>query len=189
MRQLRLVSSPPGSPPQASRKRASHPSLEAFESEFDYIARTLRRLGVVRDDVEDLAHEVFLVLYRTWDKYDPTRPLRPYLFGITFRVAANHVRKRRREVSQAVVEVEDLQPGPERLLETTKARALVLRALDRVPLQRRAVLVMHDIDQLTMGEIAANLSIYRFTGYSRLRKARKEFAAAVTLLQRGAHRR
>jgi hypothetical protein len=45
---------------------------------------------------------------------------------------------------------------------------------------------MHDIDRLTMSEIATTLSIYRFTGYSRLRKARKEFAAAVTSLLRGA---
>jgi len=188
MRQLRLASSRTSPPPLGSRNRASHPSLEAFESEFDYIVRTLRRLGVARDDVEDLAHEVFLVLYRTWDKYDSTRPFRPYVFGIAFRVAANHVRKRSREVTQSVVEVEDLQPGPERLLETAKARALILNALERVPLRRRAVLVMHDIDQLKMGEIAESLSIYRFTGYSRLRKARKEFASAITSLLRGAYR-
>jgi hypothetical protein len=45
---------------------------------------------------------------------------------------------------------------------------------------------MHDIDELPMGEIATNLSIYRFTGYSRLRKARQEFTAAVKSLLRGA---
>jgi hypothetical protein len=44
---------------------------------------------------------------------------------------------------------------------------------------------MHDIDCLPMNEIATSLSIYRFTGYSRLRKARKEFAAAVHALRRG----
>jgi hypothetical protein len=41
---------------------------------------------------------------------------------------------------------------------------------------------MHDIDKVPMTEIAENLSIYRFTGYSRLRKARKEFAAQVASL-------
>jgi hypothetical protein len=44
---------------------------------------------------------------------------------------------------------------------------------------------MHDIDRLPMSEIAESLSIYLFTGYSRLRKARKEFAAAVTSLRGG----
>jgi hypothetical protein len=45
---------------------------------------------------------------------------------------------------------------------------------------------MHDIDELPMAEIASRLSIYRFTGYSRLRKARKEFAAAAASILRGA---
>jgi RNA polymerase sigma-70 factor (ECF subfamily) len=187
MRQLRRVSSPPISQPQVSREQEVHPSLEAFEREFDYVIRTLLRLGVARDDVEDLAHEVFLVLYQgAWEKYDPDRPLRPYLFGIAFRIAANHGRKRRREVVVPVMDVDDLAPGPDRVLEASQARTLVLRALERVPLPRRAVLIMHDIDQLPMGEIATNLSIYRFTGYSRLRKARQEFTAAVKSLLRGA---
>jgi DNA-directed RNA polymerase specialized sigma24 family protein len=47
---------------------------------------------------------------------------------------------------------------------------------------------MHDIDGLEMSEIATALSIYRFTGYSRLHKARKEFAAAVLALSREADR-
>ncbi len=186
MRQLRLVSSRSGSESTLTAKEASHPCLEAFEREFDYLIRTLQRLGVARDDTEDLAHEVFLVLYQSWEKYDQTRPLRAYLFGIAFRVAANHLRKRRREVSHAVMEVGDLGPGPELLLEARQARSLVLNALERIPVGRRAVLVMHDIDKLPMGDIASSLSICRFTGYSRLRKARQEFAAAVTSLLRGA---
>jgi RNA polymerase sigma-70 factor (ECF subfamily) len=185
-RQLRVVSNRSDSKSDLAGKRANHPSLDAFELEFDYLIRTLRRLGVPHDDVEDLAHEVFLVLYRKWEEYDPARPLRAYLFGIAFRVASNHLRRRRREVSYPVMEVEDLGPRPDQVLEAHQARALVLNALERVPLARRAVLIMHDIDELPMAEIASMLSIYRFTGYSRLRKARKEFAAAVTFLLRGA---
>jgi RNA polymerase sigma-70 factor, ECF subfamily len=179
---LRLVSASAQARPEASGAPANHPCLTAFEGQFDYLIRTLRRLGVHRDDVEDVAHEVFIVLYLSWDKYDPTRPLRAYLFGIAFRVTANYVRKRRREIPHALVDVTDLGARPDRLLEASQARELVLRALKRIPLQRRAVLIMHDIDCVPMTEIAANLSIYRFTGYSRLRKARKEFAATVASL-------
>jgi RNA polymerase sigma-70 factor, ECF subfamily len=179
---LRLVSAEAKSGPEAFGEQANHPCLVAFELQFDYLARTLRRLGVHRDDVEDLAHEVFIVLYQTWDRYDPSRPLRAYLFGIAFRVTANYVRKRKREIPHAIMEVGDLGPRPDQLLEASQARGLVLRALRRVPLQRRAVLIMHDIDKVPMTEIATNLSIYRFTGYSRLRKARTEFAAAVASL-------
>jgi len=186
MPQLRLVSSPARAEGAPSRDRASHPSLVAFEREFDWLIRTLRRLGVPRDDLEDLAHEVFLVLYQNWEAYDQTRPLRAYLFGIAFRIAANHSRKRRREAGRAVAEEQAGGPTPDRLVESYQARALVLRALEQVPLPRRSVLVLHDIDQLPMSEIAATLSIFRFTGYSRLRKARREFATAVTSLLGGA---
>jgi RNA polymerase sigma-70 factor (ECF subfamily) len=140
---------------------------------------------VSRDDVEDLAHEVFLVLYRTWEVYDPARPLRAYLFGIAFRVARDHLRKRRREVSNAVLEIDDLGPRADQEFETNQRRALLLKALEQVPLPNRAVLVMHDIEEIPMAEIASTLSILRFTGYSRLRRARKVLAAAVASLGQG----
>jgi RNA polymerase sigma-70 factor (ECF subfamily) len=182
MSHLRLVSTSADTAAETVGEPVHHPCLKAFEEQFDYLIRTLRRLGVHRDDVEDLAHEVFIVLYQSWDKYDASRPLRAYLFGIAFRVTANYSRKRKREVPYSLMEVGDLGPRPDQLLEASQARALVLRALNRVPLQRRAVLIMHDIDKVPMTEIAENLSIYRFTGYSRLRKARKEFAASVAAL-------
>jgi RNA polymerase sigma-70 factor (ECF subfamily) len=182
MSYLRLVSMSPSTKQLAADKRVAPPCLEAFQREVDYIIRTLRRLGVSPNDVEDLAHEVFLVLYQSWEKYDSSRPLRAYLFGVAFRVAGNHLRKRRREVLFAVTDAADSGPQPDQKLEKNQVRKLVLRALERVPMERRAVLIMHDIDKLSMTEIASNLSIYRFTGYSRLRKARKEFTAAMASL-------
>lgn len=182
MSHLRLVSSRPDLRPAAVGKAVEHPCLVAFQREFDYLIRTLRRLGVSPNDVEDLAHEVFLVLHQSWEKYDPERPLRAYIFGIAFRVANNYIRKRKREVLYAVMETSDRGMQPDQELEANQVRGLVLSALKRIPMQRRAVLIMHDIDKLPMTEIATALSIYRFTGYSRLRKARQEFAGAMAAL-------
>ena len=159
--------------------------FEAFQSEFDYLCRTLRRLGVRPEDIEDDAHEVFLVLNRKWPEYDRSRPLRPYLFGIAFRVSSARKRRAQRELPQALEETADQAPSPHDALEAAHARELVLAALLRVPLPRRAVLVMHDIDEIPMRDIATTLSLPLFTGYSRLRKARREFEAAVRVLQKG----
>lgn len=156
----------------------------AFQQEFDYLCRTLRRLGVRPPDVEDLAHEVFLVLYRRWDDFDPSRPLRPWLFGIAFRVASSHHKSRARELPHGTLDVEDAASEAEQVLEAEEARALVLAALDRLPLARRGVLVMHDIDGVAMRDVASVLSIPLFTAYSRLRKARKEFELAASLLRK-----
>jgi len=182
MNNLRLVVNRPTALPDALKGPSDASCLAAFSGEFDYLARTLRRLGVHRDDVEDVAHEVFMVLYQAWDHYDSSRPFRPYLFGVAFRVACNHVRKRRKEIPFSFLEIGDQGDRPDQLIESEQRRALVLKSLERIPLERRAVLIMHDIDGLGMNEIATTLSIYRFTGYSRLRKARKEFAEAVLAL-------
>lgn len=161
----------------------AHPDdacLSSFQVELDYILRTLQRLGVPASEVEDMAHEVFLVLRRKWAEYDPARPLRPYLFGIAFRVAAAQQRKRLREshhLAMAGAVMEAIHP--ELALESKQARALVLNALDKIPLPRRAVLVMHDIDEESMRDVAAALSIPLFTAYSRLRKARRELASLI----------
>ena len=179
MNHLRLL------PP--SPKDASHPDeacLNAFQEQLDYIFRTLRRFGVAATETEDLAHEVFLVLRRKWGEYDPSRPLRPYIFGIAFRVAGAHRRKRVREVPQLVLAIDEGMQ-PELAFQAKQARAVVLSALDGIPLPRRAVLVMHDLDEVPMHDVAASLSIPLFTAYSRLRKARKELAVAIRKLTDG----
>ena len=172
----RRQGSAPSPAPQLSDDDAC---LHAFQREIDFIYRSFRRLGAHASEVEDLAQEVFLVLRRTWPEYDLGRPLRPYLFGIAFRIAAAHRRRRSREVALGVVEVRQAGPGPDDVLQTKQARALVLAALDRIPFPRRAVLVMHDVDDVPMAEVASALSIPRFTAYSRLRKARRELDATL----------
>jgi RNA polymerase sigma-70 factor (ECF subfamily) len=153
--------------------------LDAFQREVDFVYRSLQRLGAASSDLDDLVQEVFLALCASWSKYDPTRALRPYLFGIAFRIVANHRRKTRHEVACGPVEMEDDRPGPDELLVAKRSGALLLDALERIPLRRRAVLVMHELDGVPVKEVATALGIPLFTVYSRLRKARRELAAAV----------
>ena len=149
-------------------------SGQGFRIEFEYVRRTLRRLGTDKSDVDDLAQEVFLVLHRRWAEFDHSRPLRPFLFGVATRVALANQRKRAREVAFGTIELGDDGPGPEELLSNKQTRALVQAALKRIPLPRRTVLVMHELDRVPVTEVAATLSIPLFTVYSRLRKARAE---------------
>jgi RNA polymerase sigma-70 factor (ECF subfamily) len=132
---------------------------------------------------------VFIALRRSWPRYDSSRPLRPYLFGVAFRVVSMQRRKRKREVTFGALEVQDGGPGPDEALQAKQARAMVLRALEKIPLRRRAVLVMHDLDEVPMAQVAATLSIPRFTAYSRLRKARRELEAAIQRLSSDVSRR
>jgi RNA polymerase sigma-70 factor (ECF subfamily) len=174
---LRLVHSAP--PPPAFESTC----LDVFDRELDYLFETLRRLGAGRGEIEDLAHEVFVVLHRNWRVLDTTRPLRPYLFGVAFRIVCAHRRRRARETLHADLDLDDsTATSPEAALQTKESLALLLAALERVPLPRRAVVVMHELDGVPIAEVARRLSVSRFGAYARLRKGRKELAAAVQRL-------
>ncbi len=165
------------------------PCVTAFRVELEYVQRTLRRLGTDRSEVDDLAQEVFLVLHRRWAEYDASRPLRPYLFGIALRIALAHQRKRSREISFGTLELGDDGPGPEDALSAKQAHGVLRAALEYIPLARRTVLVMHELDHVPVTEVASTLSIPLFTVYSRLRKARQELERATRRLMNGSGER
>jgi len=106
------------------------------------------------------------------------------VFGVASTQRRRHWRESPHANTDAELEIEDPAPHPERAAQLRQMRGLVVEALDHVPLKRRAVLIMHDIDQLPMREIAVTLQINMFTAYSRLRKARLEFRVATEALRK-----
>jgi RNA polymerase sigma-70 factor, ECF subfamily len=169
-----------GAQARSSSELASAPQ-EAAEwarqlgGEIDYVYRTLQRLGAQAVEVDDLLQEVFLVMCRRRAHYDRGRPLRPWIVGIVFRVMQESRRRRWREQPQGFVDAPDEAPPPEQQLAAAQERALVLSALGRLPAAQRLVLVMHELDELSMREIAQTLAVSQFTLYSRLKRAKLLF--------------
>jgi RNA polymerase sigma-70 factor (ECF subfamily) len=153
--------------------------LSAFEREYDYIFRTLRRFGASLADAEDLAQEVFLVMWRRWRDYDQDRPLRPWLAGIAFRLVYNHRTRIGREVPGGLIDTEDEAVDPEVQVTAARTRGLVLRLLATLPEKQRVVMVLHEIDGVPIRDVSRVLGVPLFTAYSRLRAARAGFATAV----------
>jgi RNA polymerase sigma-70 factor (ECF subfamily) len=157
-----------------------------FDSQFSYVWTSLRRLGVAPRDLEDVTHDVFVEVYRNLDRYDPTRPLRPWLFAFAFRFASDY-----RRLVRHRVEVFEEPSGASAALPTDdvvaagELRVLIAKALDSIDLVRRGVFILHELDGRPMSEIAEALGIPLNTAYSRLRVAREEFTATFRLLQRG----
>ena len=154
---------------------------ELFVAEFSWVCRTLRRLGVRQNDLEDAAQQVFVSVHEKFESYDRARPVRPWLAAFAYRVASNQNRlaRHRREVLEEVGPDSPDEIDPEKALDEKQIRDRVLKALDHVELERRAVLVMHDIDAFTAAEIAEALGVPLNTVYSRLRVARQELRAAL----------
>lgn len=131
-------------------------------------------------DLDDVTHDAFLKIQRGLRSYDPSRPLRPWLFGVAFRVASDYRRlARHRYAFDDVDAVIDPAPGPERDASARESLALVAAALQRLPLERRAVFILHVIDGTPVPEVAETLRIPLNTAYSRLRLAREDFTAAM----------
>lgn len=168
----------PEPPPPAERPAFS----SIYEAELDYVWRSLRRLGARPADLEDLAHEVFLVVHRRLADYDPARPLRPWLFGIALRVMAAR-RRKQSAVADEPPDLADPSPPADERVEAQQARDLLAAALARLPIDQRAVVVLHDLDGLPAPEIAAALEITTNTAYSRLRLGREKLAAEVKRLR------
>jgi RNA polymerase sigma-70 factor (ECF subfamily) len=178
----------PVSPTSAARPPS--PSLtEIYAAEVRWLWRVLWRLGVPERDLEDVAHDVFVVVHRKLQDYDPTRPLRPWLFGICFRVALD----RRRKASIARE-----QPGtlPDHVVDSAaidafavvhhrQRQALVQGALQTLPLEQRAIFVLHELEGVAVADCTAIVDAPLNTLYSRLRLARVAFARAVTRLGAG----
>jgi RNA polymerase sigma-70 factor (ECF subfamily) len=162
-----------------------------FRREFPYVWRTLRRLGIADRDLEDVAHEVFIRMNAQLPLYDPTRPFRPWLFGIALGIASNHRRLSRHRV-RLVADLPDeidTKPSADQRIEQAEERALVHAALQGVRLEQRAVLVLHEIDGYAVPDVAAALGIRVNTAYSRLRLGREAFRDRVRrLTSRGDHR-
>ncbi len=175
----------------AANQEAPAPVLvfrEVFEAESPYVWNVLRRFGVPVRDLEDVTHDVFMTVHRRLDDYDRSRPLRPWLFGIAFRVASRYreLARNKREILDDAPERTDEAPRADERMIAQEARSIIWRALDSLDLDRRAVFVLHDIEGCSMPDIAATLSVPLNTAYSRLRLAREHIKAAVHRIpQRG----
>jgi RNA polymerase sigma-70 factor (ECF subfamily) len=154
---------------------------------FDFVWRSLRRLGVSTASVDDAAQRVFLVVAQRIDQIEVARE-RAFLFGVAVRVASDWRRGqvRRREV-QGDDEFEALahpQPGPEELLDQKRARETLDALLDELPLELRTVIVLIEGEGLRAGEAADILGLAEGTVSSRLRRARAALAEGVHRLQK-----
>ena len=153
----------------------------AYDAEFEGVWLYLRRLGIPAADVEDAVHDVFVVAHRRYATYDASRPLRPWLLGIAFRVAAQQRRQRRHEVDvdEADMDVPDGAETPDVVVESREVQSQLHAALAQIDLHQRAVVVMHDVHGIAAPQIAAELGVPLNTVYSRLRLGRAKVAAVL----------
>ena len=152
-----------------------------FDEHAPYVIRTLRHLGISEADVEDVAQEVFVTVHRKLPEFEGRAKLRTWLYAICLRVASDH-RRRAYVVRERAMESPPVDSGartgdePDTSLES---RTFVLQLLGELDEDKRNVLVLYEIEGLTMREVAEVVGCPLQTAYSRLHAARDLLQAAV----------
>lgn len=129
------------------------------------------------DDAEDVAQEAFIRAFQTLDRFDPSRPLRPWLLRITANLAHNRRRalgrylaalSRSVQATPAPVTVPDV-PG-EHVQRQEEAQAL-WRAVRRLNWADQEVIYLRYFLELSVAETAEALGVAPGTVKSRLSRA------------------
>jgi|CZKU01.1.fsa_nt_gi RNA polymerase sigma-70 factor (ECF subfamily) len=158
---------------------------QMYHGHVDFVWRNLRRLGVTEADVDDRTQEVFVVAHRRFTEFvDRGHGPRAWLFQIVLRVASDARRHTRRhpEVPDGGLAMDraSIEPQQTEAIARREAISRLDAALGSIDLSRRAVLVLHEIEEMTAREIASVLGIPLNTVYSRLRVGRLELEQVLT---------
>lgn len=151
----------------------------------DYVAKSLLRLGVPTRDLEDVTQDVLVSILNNFHKWRGEGSAHAWIFTFAYHQVRNYRRAqtRQRERTDSSDTALDLfESAQEVPAETVERRELTLRCLSELPVEQRAVLILHDIDGCTAREISEALKIPPGTVASRLRLARKGFAKHVVQL-------
>lgn len=147
---------------------------DIYQRHADFVWTNLGRMGVRPADVPDMLQEVFVVVHRRLDSFDGRSQMTSWLYGICLRVASGY--RRRAHVRLETPTESPREPTHERTPETTliarDRRDELHRLLDTLEVDKRAVLVMHEFEELSCAAIAAELEVPVGTVYSRLHHAR-----------------
>ena len=157
------------------------PSFRAvYDEYFGFVWRCTRRLGVPAEAVDDVVQEIFVVVHARLDTVEQPLSLRSWIYGVVRRVAQTYRRSRRTRIAREVLRfdcdlVEEMKPSPLDLAVLSDDLRLLWRLLGELDRQKREVLILAELEEMTVPEIAKAVGIPLNTAYSRLRVARDEF--------------
>jgi RNA polymerase sigma-70 factor (ECF subfamily) len=173
------------------------------EAAYEQLVRTFGgrmlsvALGILRneDDARDAVQSAYLSAFRSLPGFEGNCQLATWLHRIVVNAALMKLRSRRRRPEESI---EDLLPAfmddghhvqqfsrndlpADHLLEQEQTRVVVRTCIAQLPEHHRMILLLRDIDDLSTGEVAAQLGITPNAVKIRLHRARQ---ALATLLRR-----
>jgi len=169
---------------------------EAFREIMQRQNRRLYRVArsVVHDDseAEDVVQEAYVLAFTNLAKFRAESSLATWLTRITLNEAMGRLRRRRPTVDVLTLDSSTgdgaqvipfptmiSNEDPERNAAQREIRGLIERAVDELPEIFRVVFVMRDVEEMSIEETAAFLSLRPETVKTRLHRARKLLRQAL----------
>jgi len=159
-----------------------------YEAHFDFVWRSLRRMGVPQHRMDHAAQDVFVVVHRRLGEFAQRSSVKTWLFGIVLRVAHDHRRTQKRKEQPitnrdpdglADVTLDD----PLRRAEIADSVRLFRQLVEAMTRDKREIFVLSELEGMTAPEVSEALGIAVSTVQSRLRAARSEFESALSRLR------
>jgi RNA polymerase sigma-70 factor (ECF subfamily) len=164
------------------------PAAFAIETEKyrQRIARYVRYLLHDAAEAEDLTQEILLRAFQQQETLRDPAALEGWIYRIATRISLDRIRQRKRTSGRHVAsQVEELpiidrkQPSPFIVIQQSEMSDCVTRYVTELSDSYKAVILLHDADELTAEEIAALLCVPLSTVKIRLHRARKRLKAAL----------
>ena len=159
---------------------------QIYEEHFDFVWTNARRLGVPEAGADDVTQDVFLVVQRRIADFDGRAPMKAWIFGILVRVVRDHRRSFLRKGARNVAfEPESADPraiahgaNANELVEHVERVRLFERLLAELDEDKRTLLILSELEQWTLREIAELYGSNISTIHSRVRAAKRAFEEA-----------
>ncbi len=149
---------------------------ELVRQHADRVYRLAYRLSGNQHDAEDLTQETFIRVFRSVQNYQPGT-FEGWLHRITTNLFLDMVRRRARIRMEALPEDYDRvpadEPNPEQIFHDSRLAPDLQAALDSLPPEFRAAVVLCDIEGLSYEEIGATLGVKLGTVRSRIHRGRQ----------------
>ena len=162
-------------------ERAKAGDVEAFEvltSEHQkYIYNVILRIIFDREEALDLTQETLLKAYLNIKKFKENSSFRTWLYRIAVNSAIDYLRKRNversnfRKIEEFENEVKDFET-PEEVVDKKLTAEIVMKEINKLPIDYKVVLILRDIEGLNYEEISKIMNLNLGTVKSRLWRAR-----------------
>ena len=174
------------SDPPASSTRTVDVIDTMYGQHLAKVMRWARRLAGPSADLEDLVHDIFLVVLRKGFEFRGEATIDTWLFGITQRVVWSKRRKNQVRQWLFVQNQIDLVPPephtPQHELERREENARLYQALDRLPDMYRTAVILYELEELSGEEVARLTGVPLGTVWVRLHRGRERL---LQILSRG----